>query len=125
MYLPAKYLLKAINTKVKALGYSVTGVNTFPRVEVYDFNTTPTGEKVNKQWVVTFLFDIVTNKSDSSDGYTILEAIRNDFDSSLSVSKFQIYIWVWEQHTEIQEATNNNDVITRQLQRVRVELQEI
>lgn len=125
MHLPSRYLLKAINAKVKTLGYSVSGINIYPRVEVYDFNTTPSGEKVNKQWAVTFVFDVVTNKSDSSDGYVILEAIRNSFGPSLSVLNFKIYIWIWEQHTEIQEITNNDDVITRQLQRVRVELEEI
>lgn len=125
IYLPRTYLQKALVSKLKSLGYSVSGVNVFPRVEVYDFDTTPTGEKVNKQWVVTFLFDVVSNESDPSEGLSILETIRKNISESLTVEHFKIYIWIWEQHTEIEEATENENMIIRQLQRVRVEVEEI
>lgn len=125
MKLPQKYLLPAIITKVKSLSYSVSGVNTFPRIEVYDFDTTPTGEKTNKQWVVTFLFDVISNSSDPGESLNILETLRSIFSETLVVPNFKIYIWIWEQHTEITEVTDNDSFITRQLQRVRIELEEI
>lgn len=124
MYLPQKYLHKALISKLKTLGYSVSGLNTFPRVEVYNFDTTPTGEKVNKQWTVTFLFDCISAKTDPSESYTMLETIRNGFSESLTVDHFNIYLWIWDQHTDFMETSENDDIIFRQLQRVRLELTE-
>ena len=122
MYLPQIYLQKAIITKLKALGYAVSGLTTFPRVEVWDFITTPTGAKEDKQYIVTFLLDIISNKS-SLEALNILESIRGNF--TFTVEHFIPYILIWEQQTESEETGEGNNVIYRQIQRVRMELEEL
>lgn len=120
MYLPQKYIQKAVNDKIKSLGYSISGVTTFPRVEVYDFITTPTGEKENIEWICTFLIDVIS--TDASTGLTILETIRNNF--NLTISHFENPLTVFEQHTEIDEEQDGLPIINRQLQRIRLHIKE-
>lgn len=120
MYLPQKYIQKAVNDKIKSLGYSISGVTTFPRVEVYDFITTPTGEKENTEWICTFLIDVIS--TDASTGLTILETIRNNF--NLTISHFENPLTIFEQHTEIDEEQDGLPIINRQLQRIRLYIKE-
>ena len=122
---PEYALLIAINTKLKALGYQIEGVNTFPRVEVHSLIGTETGEKAETQWAVTGLIDVITQSSAPDSAYGIVNTITTNINESLQVSGYNLYIWVIENTENFEETSDNDDVISRILIRFRVELKKI
>lgn len=125
MKLPQKYIHPAVITKLLALGYAVDGLNTYPRVEVHSFDTTPTGDKGNKQHDVTFIIEVIDNDTDLARSIDMIENIRTNIDVSLTISGVRIIYIVWELLQTFEELTETDLTIQRQLQRVRFTIEEI
>lgn len=125
MKLPQKYIHPAVVTKLLALGYAVDGLNTYPRVEVHSFDTTPTGDKGNKQHDVTFIIEVIDNDTDLARSIDIMERIRTNIDVTLTISGVRIIYIVWELLQTFEELTETDLTIQRQLQRVRFTIEEI
>jgi hypothetical protein len=125
MKLPQKYIHPAVIAKLLALGYAVDGLNTYPRVEVHSFDTTPTGDKGNKQHDVTFIIEVIDNDTDLARSIDIMERIRTNIDVTLTISGVRIIYIVWELLQTFEELTETDLTIQRQLQRVRFTIEEI
>ena len=117
MYLPHKYLLKALVAKIKTLGYTMD--NTFPRVEIHSWDTTPEGEKTLVDWACTCIIEVISNTTDVAESLSIIEGIRSNIDESLVVENFNLWNVTWEMLSQYEEIDDNNKKIWRQLQRVR------
>lgn len=122
-YEPIKYLYKAVAGKLVALGYKVDGVNSYPRVEIHSFDKTPTAEKNMSSWEVTFIIDVITDNSSPGQSLDIIENIQNNFSENITISNFRCVIWDWELLTQVEEVTESNFNVWRQIQRVRVRLE--
>lgn len=122
IYTPTKYLFKALAAKVKTLGYVTQGVNTFPRVEIYNFDETPNGHKTNYEWDITCLIEAVSNSTSPAESFDMNEAIKNGVTTALNITNFKCDFMVWEQLTPFQETTETDLIIWRQSQRVRFHL---
>ena len=122
MYLPHKYLAKAINTKIKgsSIGYRTHGA--LPRVEVHSWDTTPEGEKTNIDWACTCIIEVISESTDVVESLTMIEKIRTNIDETLTVEHFYIWQVVWEILTEMEEVDDNHKHLFRQMQRVRFNL---
>lgn len=118
MYLPHKYILKALVAKIKTLGYKMD--TSFPRVEIHSWDTTPEGEKTLTDWACTCIIEVVSNNTDVEESLNMIEAIRNAVDETLSVDNFTVWNIVWETLSQYEEIDENNKKIWRQLQRVRI-----
>ena len=125
MKLPQKYIHPAVITKLLALGYAVDGLNTYPRVEVHSFDTTPTGDKHNKQYDVTFIIEAIDSNTDPTRVIDIIERVRANIDVTLTISSFKIVYIIWELLQTFEELTETDLTIQRQLQRVRFTVEEI
>ena len=124
IYEPSKYLFQAVASKLIALGYATDGVNTFPRFEVHSFDTTPTLEKERTSWEVTFIMEAITNDSSPGQSLDMVENIKQHFSETLPINYFNCVIWQWDILTSIEEVTDTELNIWRQVQRVRVTLQQ-
>ena len=118
MYLPHKYILKALVSKIKTLGYKMDA--SFPRVEIHSWDTTPEGEMTLTDWACTCIIEVVSNDTDVEESLNMIEAIRNTVDETLSVDNFTVWNIVWETLSQYEEIDENNKKIWRQLQRVRI-----
>lgn len=123
MNLPQKYIHKAIISKLKTLGYVVDGLN-YPRVEVYGFMTTPSGEKINKEWEVTFIIEAIDSANSPTRAMDMIENIRTNITESITVSNFSVLNVIWEQLEHFEEITENDYYIQRQIQRARFTVTE-
>ena len=124
IYEPSKYLFQAVASKLIALGYATDGVNTFPRFEVHSFDTTPTIEKERTSWEVTFIMEAITNDSRPGPSLDMVENIKQHFSETLPINYFNCVIWQWDILTSIEEVTDTELNIWRQVRRVRVTLQQ-
>lgn len=121
IYEPSKYVLQAVIAKLKALNYVTTG-DTFPRFEVYSFDTTPSGRKDIGMWDCTFIIEAITQTTSPGPSLDMIENIKQYFNESLVVTNFNIDIWIWEINSSFSEVTETNLMIWRQSQRVRLKL---
>ena len=120
MYLPHKYLLKALVLKIKGLGYTMD--TSFPRVEIHSWDTTPEGEKTLVDWASTCIIEVVSNTTDVEESLGMIEVIRNAIDETMAVDNFTLWNVTWELLSQYEEIDENNKKIWRQLQRVRFNL---
>lgn len=125
IYEPSKSLFQAVVAKLLTLNYAVDGVNTFPRFEVHSFDTTPTLEKERTSWEVTFIMEAITNDSSPGPSLDMVENIKQYFSETLTITHFRCVIWQWDMLTSIEEVTDTELNIWRQVQRVRVTLEQI
>lgn len=125
IYEPSKYVLQAVLAKLVALGYALDNAATFPRFEVYSFDTTPSGEKGLTMWDCTFIMEAISGLTSPGESLTMIENIKQYFSDTLSVSHFKIDIWIWEINSSFNEITETNTMIWRQSQRVRLKLTQI
>lgn len=124
IYEPSKYVLIAVNSKLKSLGYTIVG-ETFPRFEVYSFDTTPSGRKDIGMWDCTFIIEAITDGTSPLPSLDMIENIKQHFNEDLVISHFKCDIWIWEINSQISEVTETNFMIWRQSQRVRLKLTQI
>ena len=124
IYEPSKYVLQAVNAKLKSLGYTIIG-NTFPRFEVYSFDVTPSGEKVNTMWDCTFIIEALSSSTSPGESLDMIENIKQHFSESINISHFKCDIWIWEICSSFAEETETQNFIWRQSQRVRLKLTQI
>lgn len=117
---PHKYLKQALQSKITTLGYRTFG--SYPRVEVHSFDTTEGDEKANSNFVVTFIIEVVDSSTDSTTSLNMIEAIRAGIDETLTVTGFRVVVLQWELLNEIVEMTDTDLNIYRQIQRVRITL---
>lgn len=117
MYLPHKYLLKALVSKIKSLGYKMD--NSFPRVEIHSWDTTPEGEKTLVDWACTCIIEVISNTTDVAESLTIMEGIRDGINETMTVEHFTLWNVTWEMLSQYEEIDDNNKTIWRQLQRAR------
>lgn len=117
---PHKYIKKALQSKITALGYRTFG--SFPRVEVHTFDTTQGFEKNNNDYVVTCIIEVIDSNTSSGTSLDMIEAIRGGIDETLTVQNFKVVIFEWDILSEIQEMTDTELNIYRQIQRVRITL---
>jgi len=117
MYLPHKYLLKALVSKIKSLGYKMD--NSFPRVEIHSWDTTPEGEKTLVDWACTCIIEVISNTTDVAESLTIMEGIRDGINETMTVEHFTLWNVTWEMLSQYEEIDDNNKTIWRQLQRTR------
>jgi hypothetical protein len=123
MYLPHKYLLKALVTKIKGLSYKMD--NSFPRVEIHSWDTTPEGEKTLVDWACTCIIEVVSNSTDVGESLDMVEAIRGAIDETMTVEHFTLWNVTFEILSQYEEIDENNKKIWRQLQRVRFNVSKI
>ena len=116
-YTPHKYIKKAINTKLTAIGYAKQ--NAFPRVEVHSFDTTPAGAKEDLEYEVTFIIEVIDENTSPSRSLDLIEDIRTKIDADLIIQGWKLVILNYELLTEIEEITDTDSNIFRQIQRVR------
>ena len=115
-YTPHKYLRQALVTKLKGLGYSLSG--SYPRVELYDFATTQGAEKNNVSEIVTCVIEVVDSADSPKRSLDMIEAIRAGIED-LTVSGFSVVIVEPELLTELEEYSDTDLKIYRQIQRMR------
>lgn len=125
IYTPTKWLLKALNATITGLGYETIDVNTFPRVELYDFIETTNGHKTNYEWDVTCIIEAISNKTSPAESLDINEAIKNGLTTAINITHFKCDILIFEELLQYQEVSENDMVIWRQLQRVRFHLTQL
>lgn len=120
IFLPHKYLAKALNTAIKSLGYRTYG--SLPRVEVHSWDTTPEGIKTLVEWAVTCIIEVISDNTDVAESLDMIEKIRENINETLNVEHFEVWNVTYETLTEIEEIDENNKHIFRQLQRVRFQV---
>lgn len=115
---PHKYVKKALEAKITSLGYQTSG--NYPRVEVHTFDTTQGVEKANGDYVVTCIIEVIDSNTSPGTSLDMIEAIRGI--DTLAITGFELVILEWEVLTELEEITDTDYNIYRQIQRVRLTL---
>ena len=124
IYEPSKYVLQAVNAKLIALGYAIIGA-TYPRFEVYSFDTTPSGEKGLTMWDCTFIMEAISGQTSPGQSLDMIENIKAYFSNTFVITHFKVDVWIWEINTSFEEVTETDFHIWRQSQRVRLKLTQI
>ncbi len=122
-YTPHKYIKKALVTKLGQIGYAKK--NGYPRVEVHSFDTTPAGAKEDLEYEVTFIIEAIDESTSPSASLDIIEDIRSKVDANLTIQGWKLVILNYELLTEIEEITDTDSNIFRQIQRVRTYLKKL
>ena len=122
-YTPHKYLKKALVKKLGQMGYAKK--NGYPRVEVYNFDTTPIGAKEDKDYVVTFIIEAIDESTSPSASLEIIEDIRDKINDTLVIEGWKVVYLAYELLTELEEITDTDNNIWRQIQRVRIQLNKL
>ncbi len=115
-------VLCALNAKIKALGYEINGVTTFPRVEVHSMIETEGAQKDDADKVVTGIIDIITQDDAPDSSFDMLNVIVSNISENITLSEYICYIWVWDNVEMIEEVTDSDDTIFRQFIRFRANL---
>ena len=74
--IPQKELHAAIIEALQAADYSVSGFDTFPRVEVSEFSTTRGTDKDNRSFSVSFTCDVITMSGDPAQSLEIADEVQ-------------------------------------------------
>ena len=115
-------VLCALNAKIKALGYEINGVTTFPRVEVHSLIETEGAQKDDADKVVTGVIDIITQDDAPDSSFEILNVVVSNISENISLTEYICYIWQYESVEMIEEVTDSDDTILRQFIRFRANL---
>ena len=116
----AKYdLLIGLNSAIKALGYEIEGLNTFPRVEVHSLIETPGTSKDNDMYEVTGVMDVITQSETMDDAESITNIIVTNINDTLLLDNYNVSIFVWESSEDIEEIGSTEDTIFRLFTRFR------
>ena len=110
-------VLCALNAKIKALGYDINGVTTFPRIEVHSIIETEGEQQDDADKVVTGVIDILTRDNAPDSSFEILNVVVSNIPENISLSEYICYIWQNESVEMIEEVTDSDDTIFRQLDR--------
>lgn len=111
---------KAINKRLNELGYPI--VQGFPRVEVHSFDTTPSGDKANIVFDVTFIVEVVDKATSPSTSLNMISNIRANLEDGLQITGYNLVFLDYELLNEIEETTDTEESIWRQVQRIRINL---
>ena len=114
---------KAINKRLNELGYPI--VQGFPRVEVHSFDTTPSGDKANIVYDVTFIVEVVDKSTSPATSLAMISNIRANLENGLTISGYNLVFLDYELLNEIEETTDTEDIIWRQIQRIRINLNKL
>ena len=115
-------ILCTLNAKIKALGYEINGVTTFPRIEVHSVIETEGYQKDDCNKVVTGVIDILSRDNAPDESFEILNVITSNISENISLSEYICYIWQNESVEMIEEVTDSDDTIYRQFLRFRANL---
>ena len=115
-------ILCTLNAKIKSLGYEINGVTTFPRIEVHSVIETEGDQKDDCNKVVTGVIDILSRDNAPDESFEILNIITSNISENISLSEYICYIWQNESVEMIEEVTESDDTIYRQLLRFRTNL---
>lgn len=122
IYTPHIEIKKAINTKLNALGFPV--VSTFPRVEVHSFDTTPGTEKNNWVYDVTFIIEVLDKATSPATSLSMISDIRGNLGENIDIVGYKVINFEYELLNELEETTDTEVIIWRQVQRVRINLKK-
>lgn len=111
---------KAINKKLNELGYPI--IQGFPRVEVHSFDTTPSGDKANIVYDVTFIVEVVDKATSPATSLNMISNIRANLEDGLQITGYNLVFLDYELLNEIEETTDTEESIWRQIQRIRINL---
>lgn len=116
---PHLELRKGLTTFVLSKGYKMAG---FPRVEIYSFDTSNSLAKELDDFEITFVIEVVAN--DCSQSLSMIDNIRSSIENELTISNYKIVYLVKELLNEIEEITETELSIWRQIQRIRIKLKK-
>ncbi len=114
---PSKEIRKAVTLKLKGLNYSFNGM---PRVEIYSLNTAGSFQKDDKDFEVSFIIEVIATDLDTS--LTMIDNIRTTLDGTILINGYKVIYLAFEILNEIEEITDSNYSIWRQIQQVRIQL---
>lgn len=75
MKTPQRNLHIALIDHIKAFGYAVAGFETFPRVEVINFNTSAATDKDGGAFPISFSLDVITRSGDPTESLDIADDV--------------------------------------------------
>ena len=98
-------------------GYIADGINSFPRVEVYESGTGEQIDKGDNSRAVSLVFDVITECRNEGLAASLSEQLIDDLESNpIVVPDFNIDMVIYNGSTPLEEeASNDNRTINRRL----------